>query len=172
VSVDLCCLQTCVAKQFLYHTEVSAPVEQVSGKAVAQRMRVGGRHGSAVEEAAHVAGTEAPPETIEEKRVGRTVGEGELCSSVSDPSFHGYRRRQADRDLPLFGSLPPDGDEQASYIDIADTEPAQLGDAKAGTIEQLKDRAITEADRQRVVAHPGRGVVEESVQIAWAQDPR
>ncbi len=69
MSVDLCCLETGVTQQFLHNPQVSAPVQQMGGEAVAERMGVGGHRRPAVEHPPYVPGPEAVAPPVEEQGV-------------------------------------------------------------------------------------------------------
>ena len=69
MSVDLRGLQTGVSQQFLDDSQVSTPVEEMGGEAVAQGVRMRGNWGPAVDHTPDVAGTQACPPPVEEDRV-------------------------------------------------------------------------------------------------------
>src|SRR4051812_42686739 len=71
VSVQLGGRQIGVAQQLLYGPQVGATVEQVGGVGVAQRVGVGGRRGSPVQDAPDVPRREPPPPAVEEQGVRR-----------------------------------------------------------------------------------------------------
>jgi hypothetical protein len=71
MSVDLRGLQTGVSQQFLDDTQVSTPVEEVRGEAVAEGVRVRRNRGPAIDDAPDVAGAQASAAAVQEHRMRR-----------------------------------------------------------------------------------------------------
>ena len=78
MSVDLRGLQAGVTQEFLHHTQVGPPVQQVGGEAVTEGVGVGRDRRPAVEEAPHVPRAEPVAPAVEEKgpRPGTPPGHG------------------------------------------------------------------------------------------------
>ena len=77
----------------------------------------------------------------------------------------GLGRRLADRYLTLFGAFAPHDGEAAAEVEVAGSEPTQLGDAQAAPVQQLDDGLVTQGDR--LVVACGRG--EQGVQVGSPQ---
>ena len=76
-------------------------------------------------------------------------------------------RLAADRDDPLLAALADDAHEPVVEVDAALLEPDRLGDAQAGAVEQLDERAVAERARRDAV----RGV-DQPLGLARRERPR
>src|SRR5664279_5802208 len=87
MSVDLRGLQAGMTQQFLHHSEVRAPVQQMGGEAVAEGVGVGRDRRPAVEDPPDVTGSQAvSPPVVEERRCraggGDHRGTGPILSLI------------------------------------------------------------------------------------------
>jgi hypothetical protein len=155
-----------VSEQFLYHSEVGTPVEEMGCEAVPQRVRVRRRRRSAVEEAPDVSWAQAPSTTVEKHGIAGTVSPDQALAAPADPCLHGGGGRRADRDLSLLGTFSPHRDQPAVRINVTKAQSAKLGHPEAGAVQQLEHGVVSETHGKGVVSHPGGGMVEEGVEIA------
>ena len=105
MSVDLGCLKAGVAEKFLHHPQVGPTVEQMSGKAVPEGMRVSWCGGPAVEQAPYVSCAEGATPAVEKDGIGRLGGliggRGQRRPAPRQPGDKGGRGRLADWDSAL-----------------------------------------------------------------------
>ena len=94
-----------VTEQLLHGAEVRAAVEQVGREGVPQRVRVGGPRRTAVQDAAHVAGRQAPAPLVAEQR-GTGLRRHHLVAH-GQPGAECGGRRGAEGHAALLGALAP-----------------------------------------------------------------
>ena len=76
-------------------------------------------------------------------------------------------RLAPDRDDPLLAALAEHADDALVEVDAVLLEARRLGDAQAGAVEQLDERAVAERARRR----PGGGV-DQPLGLAGRERPR
>ena len=143
MSVDLRGLQTGVSQQFLDDSQVSPPVEEVGGEAVAKGVRVGGNRRTAVDHTPDVSGAQACPAAVEEdgvravtprSRAARDPRDSHSSTASAHRSCIGTRRWR--RPFPITVTV------RAPQVHVADVEAAQLRHAQPAPVEQLEHGVV------------------------------
>jgi hypothetical protein len=130
-----------VTEQLLDGPQVGPAIEQVRGERVAQRVGMGGRRRSAIEDATHVARCQAAAPLVEEQRVvvGRPLRPNRhVRPTVEEPRAHcigGWGRQGYSA---LTATLAPYGDHARPDGNVAAVERAELGHAQPTAVQQLE----------------------------------
>src|SRR5215207_5899754 len=131
VRVDLRGREVGVTEELLHGAEVGAPLEQMGGVGVTERvwmerLPVGQRMPG--DDPARVAGGEATAPGVEEHGVGRRALGHQLRSTVGEVPAQRRLRRLTERDAALLRALAEDREEPAFRVERFEREPAALAD--------------------------------------------
>ena len=121
--IDLGGSEIGVTQHFLHGTQIGTSVQKMSGKGVAQRMRMRRGHRSTIENASHIARCQLAACPIEEQRGRGRIGGDQARSTVTDPAGDCLGGRLGDGHDPLLGPLAPNP-EHPAVVDVVKFETA------------------------------------------------
>ena len=142
-----------MTEQHLDHADIDAVLEQMGGKAVAQRMRADalgdvGRLRRFDDDAIQLAGADRLADVLPGKQPALRVHDALLPSGLPPCT---QQREQIHREhgvavLAPFATLDPD--QHALAVDVADFEHRHLGDAQPRAIGDRQRRLVLETGRR------------------------
>src|SRR3954464_10199194 len=109
----------------------------MSGEGMSERMGMGGRRRTMIEEAPDVALPQPVASLVQEHDVGWGVGPLEPDPAPLEVPANGIDRRLAERHLPHFRSLAQYRHRRLAQVEIVVAEPAELGHPQPAAVEQL-----------------------------------
>src|SRR5262245_61408395 len=152
VGISLCGGQACVAEQLLNGAQVGAPVEQVCGAGMPERMRVqvcATRSERAVRVHHFLNLPHAQPlaSAAQTKRSGLCLVSAEKLRSAAEVSLQCVDTMGAERHEALLVPLAhhAHGCAPVCEMDVRQIQPAELRHTQARAIEQLQERAVAQA---------------------------
>src|SRR5579859_2787208 len=178
VGVDLGGRGRGMAENLLDAAQVSAALEQVGGRAVAQavRARVAGRPALAqalVDDPA--SGPRLQAAAARAEKQSRPAGRGgKRGPALVEPGADRAQGRHPDRDGAFLVALAPDADGPAGVVEAVRGQPAQLADPDAGRVEEFEHRGVAQGDglvgRRRSGLGGAVGGVKDGAHLVLAQD--
>src|SRR5262249_39867401 len=144
-----------MSEQFLNASQICSSLEQVRSKRVPQQVRVDTSRleprllGQAAEDQEGPGPRQRATLRIQEE-LG-TVAPVEERPPAGEVAAERLDGRPADRDDPLLAALAGDAHEALVEVDAGLVEPDGLGDADAGSIEELDEGAVAQRPRRGAV---------------------
>ena len=153
VCVSLSRPEVRVSQHLLHRSKVCASFEEVGRERVPQKMRMdaAGLEAGAIRQLAQdEEGTGAGERTAAriQEELG-AVAAVEVRTAEGEVAPHGFRGRPSERDEPLLSAFAEHADDALLDGDAALLQTGRFRDAKAGAVEQLHERAISERSRRR-----------------------
>jgi hypothetical protein len=164
-----------VAKELLDGAQISATLQQVSSRRVAQPVwtDIGGAGHlgqPAMDESADNPRINTPSPRAEEERRARAVTDKRRPAAL-DPRGRGTEGRQSDRHDSLLAALAKHPEDPAVHFEIIDVEAAYLTDPDARGIEKLEQSVIAQLYWLAAASAAGLGV-EKRCRLVLPQDRR
>ena len=150
--VELGGCQRGVPQYFLYRAQVSPPVQQVRGSAVAQRMgstrcRIPQRFERIGDDLPGLAGIDPLSAASKEQRLSRILG-AQRRPGPAKPIVNRVHRRLPEGNGAFLVSLANDPKRPPVQVDVVDVQRHQLPHSNGSGIEQFEDEFVAIGERK------------------------
>jgi hypothetical protein len=142
-----------VAEELLHDTDVRPAVEEVGGERVPQRVRRhrrrhAGSLGRLDQDRPRALPGQPPAPGVEEQRRSSPPGTDQLRSRAGEVGGHRVAGIATHGDDPLLAALAVQQHGAVDLVEVVDVETDRLGDAGAGAVQQLQQRAVTQREHR------------------------
>ena len=155
MGVDLGGGERCVSEHLLHAAQVGTSLQQMGGHRMPQAVRPQVRSAlhqtqGAMHDPADHPRVDPAASLSDEDGIVRT-GAGEETATLLDPGGQGTQRGSSQRHGPFLVPFAQDTHHSPVQVHVASVQPAELGDADAGGVQQFEHGDVAQRDRSAAV---------------------